>query len=72
MSVREVMRQMGRKGGLARAKSMTAEKRQEIAIKASQAAKAARKKKAEKKADDGEGKSGKIRGNQGKSGENDD
>lgn len=57
MDVREFMREMGRRGGKARAKKLTPEKRLEIAIKASNAAKEARQRKAEANArKDGRGK----------------
>jgi hypothetical protein len=42
---KEITKQLGRLGGLARAKSLTAKKRRAIATKASKAAAAARKKK---------------------------
>jgi hypothetical protein len=44
--VREWYRQLGRKGGVARARKLTAEQRKRIATKASKAAAKARKKKA--------------------------
>jgi hypothetical protein len=43
------MVEIGRQGGLARAKSMTAKQRQDSALKASKAAAAARKKKAKER-----------------------
>jgi hypothetical protein len=43
---REAMAEIGKKGGLARAKSLTAKQRRESAIKASKAAAIARSKKA--------------------------
>lgn len=45
------MAQLGKRGGAARAKSMTAKKRREIALKASRAAAKARSKKAKQKAE---------------------
>ena len=42
MDAREVMREMGRKGGLTRAKRMTAKERRDSAMKASRAAARAR------------------------------
>jgi hypothetical protein len=44
-----VLAEIGRRGGLARAKKLSAEKRKEIATKASKAAALARSKKAKKK-----------------------
>lgn len=46
---RKAMAEIGRTGGLARAKSMTAKQRRESALKASKAAAAARTKKARQK-----------------------
>jgi hypothetical protein len=47
--VYKVLAEMGRKGGLARAKNLSAERRREIATKASKAAAKARSKKAAKR-----------------------
>ena len=47
-TVRKVMTELGRRGGLARAKSMTAKERRVSALKASKAAARVRRKKAEK------------------------
>jgi hypothetical protein len=47
-----VLAEIGRRGGLARAKNLSAEKRKEIATKASKAAALARRKKARKKRDE--------------------
>lgn len=48
-AVRKVMSELGKRGGAARAKSLTAKERQAIALKASKAAAAARTKKAKQK-----------------------
>jgi hypothetical protein len=48
-TISQVMRTLGRRGGLARAQSMTAKQRRESAFKASKAAAAARTKKAKQK-----------------------
>jgi hypothetical protein len=46
---REAMREIGKRGGLARAKSMSAEERRKSALKASRAAAKARSQKAKQK-----------------------
>lgn len=48
-AIRKVMSEMGKRGGLARAKAMTAEERRKSATKASKAAAKARSKKAKQK-----------------------
>jgi hypothetical protein len=52
--VSKVMSQMGRRGGHARAKALTAKERKEIATKASKAAAAARRRKAAQRRKEGE------------------
>lgn len=47
--VRQVMAELGRRGGTARANALTPKERHQIALKASKAAAAARKKKAKAK-----------------------
>jgi hypothetical protein len=47
--ISEILSEIGRRGGLARAKKLSAERRKEIATKASKAAAKARRKKAKKK-----------------------
>ena len=51
--IRKVLAEIGRRGGLARAKAMTAKQRKESALKASKAAAKARTKKARAKAGKG-------------------
>jgi hypothetical protein len=57
-TIREVMRTLGSRGGLTRAKNMTAKERRASALKASKAAAAARTKKARQKKRDAVGKNG--------------